>query len=165
MAQKIVPFLWFDDDPTPAVNLYVSLFPNSKIGATTRHDAEVARVSGRPEGSVMTIDFQLAGQDFIALNGGAVDFVGSGAGRISLLVNCDTQEEIDKYWNALREGGKEIQCGWLVDKYGIVWQIVPKMLGEVVTGPDKAKAQRVMAAMLQMVKIDIAELEKAAEEK
>jgi len=158
---KIDSCIWFDKDAEEAVKLYASLFPNSKIKETTRYDAASAKVSGMPEGSVLTVSFELEGQGFLALNGGPADFVGNGAGRISLVINCETQEEVDKYWDALSKGGKEIQCGWLTDKYGVTWQIVPTILGKLLSDPDKAKASRVMKAMLAMVKLDIAGLQKA----
>ncbi len=157
----IDPCIWFDKDPEEAVNLYTSLIPNSKIKETTRYDENSAKAAGMPKDAVLTISFQLDGQDFLALNGGAADFIGNGAGRISLIINCETQAEVDKYWDALTEGGKEIQCGWLTDKYGVTWQVIPTILGKLLSDPDKAKAQRVMTAMLKMVKINIAELEAA----
>src|SRR2546426_3934448 len=120
--QKITPFLWFDDKAEEAVNLYVSIFQNSKIGSITRYGQEGAEVSGRPKGTVMTVAFQLDGQAFTALNGGP-HFKFTEA--ISLVVNCKTQEEVDELWEKLSEGGEKGQCGWLKDKYGLSWQIVP----------------------------------------
>jgi predicted 3-demethylubiquinone-9 3-methyltransferase (glyoxalase superfamily) len=159
--QKITPFLWFDDKAEEAVNFYVSIFKNSKIGTVTRYDEEVAKVSGRPEGSVMTMAFQLGGQDFTALNGGP-QFKFTEA--ISFVVSCETQEEIDELWKKLSEGGEEGQCGWLKDKFGLSWQIVPPILSELLSDKDPEKGKRVVQAMLQMNKIDIAALKQAYEQ-
>jgi predicted 3-demethylubiquinone-9 3-methyltransferase (glyoxalase superfamily) len=159
--QKITPFLWFNDNAEEAVNFYVSTFKNSKVGNLTRYDDESAKASGRPEGSVMTIEFQLEGQNFIALNGGP-QFKFTEA--ISFSVDCKTQEEVDAFWNKLSEGGEEGPCGWLKDKYGLSWQIVPTVLTEMLKDPDTEKAKRVAHAMLQMKKIDIAALHKAYEQ-
>jgi len=157
--QKITPCLWFDNKAEEAVNLYVSLFENSKVGRTTRYDAESAKVSGQPEGSVLTISFQIAGQDFLAMNGGPL-FKFTEA--TSFIVDCEDQEEVDKYWNKLTaDGGQESQCGWLKDKFGLSWQIVPKVLNEMLTDSDPSKVQRAMHAMLQMKKINIAALKQA----
>ena len=158
--QKITPFLWFDNQAEEAVNFYVSIFKNSKIGNITRYDQASANASGRPEGSVMTIDFQLEGQDFIALNGGP-QFKFSEA--ISFSVDCKTQQEVDEFWQKLSAGGEEGPCGWLKDKYGLSWQIVPTVLVEMLNDPNKEKAQRVMKAMLQMKKLDINALTDAYE--
>jgi predicted 3-demethylubiquinone-9 3-methyltransferase (glyoxalase superfamily) len=155
--QKITPFLWFDDNAEEAVKFYSSIFKNSKIGKIARYDK-----AGRPAGSVMTVEFQLEGQEFVALNGGP-HFKFTEA--ISFVVNCETQEEVDYYWEKLSQGGKEVQCGWLKDKYGLSWQIVPTVLGELLSGKDAAKAQRVMQAMLKMVKLDIKKLKAAAKQK
>lgn len=159
--QKITPFLWFDDKADEAMNFYVSIFKNSKVGSVTRYEAEGAKASGRPKGSVMTATFQLDGQDFVALNGGP-HFKFTEA--ISFIVNCETQEEIDYFWEKLSEGGVEVQCGWLKDKYGLSWQIVPTVLGQLFQTKDAEKAQRVMKAMLQMKKLDIEALKQAYEE-
>jgi predicted 3-demethylubiquinone-9 3-methyltransferase (glyoxalase superfamily) len=159
--QKITPFLWFNDNAEEAVNFYVSTFKNSRVGNLTRYDDESAKASGRPEGSVMTIEFQLEGQHFIALNGGP-QFKFTEA--ISFSVDCKTQEEVDTFWNKLSEGGEEGPCGWLKDKYGLSWQIVPTVLTEMLKDPDTEKAKRVAHAMLQMKKIDIAALHKAYEQ-
>ena len=168
--QRIIPFLWFDANAEEAVNFYVSIFSgadgyasggkNSKILIITRYDENGAKASGRPEGTVMTVAFQLNGQEFVALNGGP-HFKFTEA--ISFAVNCETQKEIDYYWEKLSEGGDERaqQCGWLKDKYGLSWQIVPAVLGKLLGGKDTGKSQRVMKAMLQMKKIDIEDLEKA----
>jgi predicted 3-demethylubiquinone-9 3-methyltransferase (glyoxalase superfamily) len=160
--QKITPFLWFDDNAEEAVKFYTSIFKNSKIGKIARYDKAGEKAAGRPAGSVMTIEFQLDGQEFVALNGGP-HFKFTEA--ISFVVNCETQEEVDYYWEKLSAGGKEVQCGWLKDKYGLSWQIVPTVLGELLSDKDAAKAQRVMDAMLKMVKLDIKKLKQAAKQK
>jgi predicted 3-demethylubiquinone-9 3-methyltransferase (glyoxalase superfamily) len=153
--QKITPFLWFDTEGEDAARFYTSVFPNSKIGEIARYGS----AGPRPEGTVMTVSFELDGQRFVALNGGP-EFAFSEA--VSFLVNCDTQDEVDSYWSALSEGGEEGPCGWLKDKFGLSWQIVPTVLPELLADPDREKAQRVMAAMLQMRKIEIDALEQAA---
>jgi predicted 3-demethylubiquinone-9 3-methyltransferase (glyoxalase superfamily) len=157
--QKITPFLWFDNQAEEAVDYYVSIFKNSKIVNVTRYGEDGATVSGRPKGTVMTVVFQIDGQQFIALNGGPV-FTFSPA--ISFVVNCDTQEEVDRLWDRLSAGGEQQQCGWLRDKYGVSWQIVPTVLGALMSSPDAAKSQRVMQAMLQMTRLDINALQQAA---
>jgi predicted 3-demethylubiquinone-9 3-methyltransferase (glyoxalase superfamily) len=159
--QKITPFLWFDDQAEDAVNFYISIFKNSKIVNVARYGEEGAKVSGRLQGTVMTVTFQLDGQEFIALNGGP-HFTFSPA--ISFFVSCETQEEVDELWDKLSEGGEIEQCGWLKDKYGVSWQIVPTVLGELLNDPDPVKSKRVMKAMLQMNKIDIAKLKQAYEQ-
>ena len=159
--QKITPFLWFDNQAEEAVNFYTSLFKNSKIENVARYDEAGAKVSGRPKGSVMTMTFQLNGQEFNALNGGP-QFKFTEA--ISFFVNCETQAEVDELWNKLTKGGEEGQCGWLKDRFGLSWQIVPTALGELMGDKDPEKAQRVMQAMLQMKKIDIAGLKRAHEQ-
>ena len=153
--QKLTPCLWFDTDGEEAATFYTSVFPNSKILEITRYGS----AGPRAEGMVMTVSFELDGQGFIALNGGP-DFTFTEA--ISFEVNCESQEEVDSYWSTLSEGGEEGPCGWLKDKFGVSWQIVPKRLVELLTDPDQEKAQRVMAAMLKMRKIEIDELERAA---
>ena len=159
--QKITPFLWFDDNVEEAVNFYVSIFKNSKVVTITRYSEAAAQAAGRPKGSVMTAAFQLEGQNFVALNGGP-HFKFTEA--ISFVVNCETQEEVDYFWEKLTaDGGQESQCAWLKDKYGLSWQIVPKILIELLQDKDAQKAQRVMNAMLQMKKIDIATLRRAYE--
>ena len=160
--QKITPFLWFDDNAEEAVKFYTSIFKNSKIGKIARYDEAGEKASGRPKGSVMTVEFELEGQEFIALNGGPI-FKFTEA--ISFVVNCETQEEVDYYWEKLSAGGKEVQCGWLKDKHGLSWQIVPTVLGELLSDKDAAKSQRVMQAMLKMVKLDIKKLKQAAKGK
>jgi len=159
-TQKITPFLWFDDRAEDGVRFYASIFKNSRIVGTTRHGKEGAEVSGRPEGTVMTVAFHLDGQEFVALNGGPI-FKFTEA--ISFVVNCESQDEVDYYWEKLSAGGdpKAQQCGWLKDKYGLSWQVVPTVLGELLSDPDPEKARRVMKAMLQMKKIDIATLKQA----
>lgn len=153
--QKITPFLWFNDQAEEAVNYYLTIFDNSKIKHTARYDRAGAEVSGKEEGSVMTVAFELDGQDFVAINGGLL-FKFTEA--ISFVVNCDLQEEVDWYWEKLSAGGEEGQCGWLKDKFGVSWQIVPTMLSVLLSDPDRDKSQRVMKAMLGMKKIDIVEL-------
>ena len=158
-AQKITPMLWFDDKAEEAANFYTSLFPDSKILSIARYD----EVGPGPAGSVMTASFQLAGQEFVALNGGP-HFKFTEA--ISLVINCDTQEEVDRYWEKLTaDGGEESQCGWLKDKYGLSWQVTPKILIQLVQDPDKQKAGRVFQAMMKMKKIEIPKLLEAAENK
>jgi predicted 3-demethylubiquinone-9 3-methyltransferase (glyoxalase superfamily) len=156
--QKITPNLWFDNQAEEAANFYVSIFKNSKIGDITRYGEAAAEISGKPKGSVLTVTFQIEGQEFTALNGGP-QFKFTEA--ISLLVNCETQQEVDELWEKLSEGGEEGPCGWLKDKYGVSWQVVPRILDEMIRDPDPVKAERVMKAMLQMQKIDIAGLQQA----
>src|SRR2546426_8938214 len=156
--QKITPFLWFDDKAEEAVSFYTSIFKNSKIVKIARYGDAGAQVSGRPKGTVMTVAFQLEGEEFVALNGGP-QFKFTEA--ISLVVNCQTQEEVDEYWKKLSDGGQEVQCGWLKDKYGLSWQIVPTILSELLSAKDAARSQRVMQAMLKMVKLDIKKLKQA----
>lgn len=160
--KKITPFLWFDKNAEEAVKFYTAIFKDSKIGRIARYDQAGAKVSGRPAGSIMTIEFRLEGQDFVAFNGGPL-FKFTEA--ISLAVNCRTQAEVDRYWQKLSAGGKEAQCGWLKDKYGLSWQIVPTVLGELMSDPDPAKSQRVMQAVLKMTKLDIRKLKQAAKGK
>ncbi len=152
--QKITPCLWFDTQAEEAVQHYLSIFKNSKITGVTRYGED----GFLPAGTVMTITFQLEGQDFMALNGGP-HFTFSPA--ISFFVNCETQAEIDTLWQRLLEGGEEEQCGWLKDKFGVSWQIVPAELGSMLQDPDAEKVRRVTQALLQMVKLDIGALRKA----
>ncbi len=152
--QKIVPFLWFDGKAEEAMNFYVSIFKNSKILDVTRY----GKAGPGPEGTVMSATFQLEGQEFYALNGGPM-FTFTPA--ISLFVNCETQQEVDQLWARLSEGGEEQPCGWLRDKFGLSWQIIPTVLGKLLSDKDAAKSQRAMQAMLQMKKIDIARLKQA----
>jgi predicted 3-demethylubiquinone-9 3-methyltransferase (glyoxalase superfamily) len=156
--QKITPFLWFDNNAEEAVNFYVSIFKNSKVGKVTRYNEASAKAAGRPKDSVMTMEFQLEGQNFVAINGGP-HFKFTEA--ISFVVDCESQEEVDYFWEKLTAGGKESQCAWLKDKYGLSWQIVPRLLIEMLNDKDPQKAKRVMEAMLQMKKIDIATLKRA----
>jgi predicted 3-demethylubiquinone-9 3-methyltransferase (glyoxalase superfamily) len=156
--EKITPFLWFDDKAEEAAKFYTSIFKNSKIGNIARYGDAGAQVSGRAKGTVMTMEFELDGQKFVALNGGP-QFKFTEA--ISFVVNCQTQEEVDEYWKKLSAGGQEVQCGWLKDKYGLSWQIVPTVLGEMLSDSDPKKAERVMKTMLQMKKIDIKGLQQA----
>jgi len=153
--QKITPFLWFDDKAEEAANFYTSIFKNSKIVSVSRY----GEAGPRPEGMAMTVTFQLHGQEFTALNGGP-EFTFSPA--ISFFVNCETQEEVDELWEKLSEGG-EGECGWLKDKYGVSWQIIPSALMEMLQDKDPEKSRRVMEAMLQMQKIDIKALRQAYE--
>ena len=156
--QKITTFLWFNNDAEEAANYYTTIFKNSKILDVSRY----GDVGPGPKGSVMIVKFQLAGQEFVALNGGP-QFKFTEA--ISLMVNCDNQQEIDELWRKLTTGGQESQCGWLKDKFGLSWQIVPTELGKLMSAKDPAKANRVMQALLQMKKLDIAKLQQAAEGK
>jgi len=152
--QKITPFLWFNDKAEEAMNFYVSIFRNSKVGRVTRY----GDAGPGPKGSVMSATFQLDGQKFYALNGGP-QF--SFTPAVSFFVNCETQEEVDELWEKLSAGGRKDRCGWLQDKYGLSWQIIPSALGQMLQDKDPAKANRVMQAMLQMDKIDIARLKRA----
>ncbi len=154
IKQRITPFLWFDGQAEEAANFYVSIFSNSKIISASRY----GDAGPGPKGSVMTIAFELDGLSFTALNGGPM-FKFTEA--ISLVVHCQTQAEVDHYWDKLSAGGQQVQCGWLKDKFGVSWQIVPNALIELVQDKDPAKSQRVMAAMMQMKKIDIAGLKAA----
>jgi len=156
--RKIVTFLWFNDQAKEAVDLYVSLFENAKIINTSYLAESVAKVAGKKAGDVSTIDFELNGQNFTALNG---DPMYTFSEAISIAVNCKTQEEIDHLWEELSEGGKEISCGWLEDRYGLTWQIMPESLDIMMRDPDTAKADRVSEAMLGMEKLNLSELEKA----
>lgn len=156
--QKITPFLWFEDKAEEAVDFYVSIFKKSKKGAVTRY----GDTGPGPKGEVMVVEFQIEGQDFIALNGNS-EFKFNDS--ISFMVNCKTQKEVDYYWKKLSKGGKKVACGWLKDKYGVSWQITPTILMDLVKDKDLAKRSRVMQAMMKMVKIDIAKLKKAAKGK
>jgi len=160
-VQKITTHLWFDDQAEEAARFYVSLFKNSRILNVSRYGEAGAKISGRKPGSVMTVTFQLEGQQFIALNGGPL-FKFSEA--ISLLVNCETQAEVDELWEKLSEGGEQGPCGWLKDRYGLSWQIVPAVLGEILQDKDPKKSEKVMGALLQMKKLDIAALKRAYEQ-
>ena len=159
--QKIVPFLWFDTQAEEAANFYVSIFKNSKITDVSRY----GEAGPGPAGSAMVVEFQLEGQDFMALNGGQTGstFPGPAPGAIALYVNCETQAEVDRLWEKLSEGGKKVQCGWLTDKYGFSWNIVPVGISDYIAGPDPEKAQRAMQAMLKMEKLDIDALRRVYE--
>jgi predicted 3-demethylubiquinone-9 3-methyltransferase (glyoxalase superfamily) len=160
--KKITPCLWFDTQAEEAVNYYISIFKNSKIKNVSYYGKEGYEIHKMPEGTVLTIEFQLDGQDFMALNGGPVFKFNE---AVSLLIHCETQEEIDHYWNKLTEGGDEKAqaCGWLKDKYGLSWQVVPNILGKLMIDSDHEKTERVMKALLQMKKIEIAGLKEAYE--
>lgn len=155
--QKITPFLWFDNQAEEAMNFYTSVFKDSKVGRISRYDSSFPDKAG----TVMTATFVLFGQEFMALNGGPL-FAFTEA--ISFLVHCENQQEVDDLWTKLTAGGKESRCGWLKDKFGLSWQIIPNALGEMLADKDPAKAHRVMQAMLKMTKIDIAALERAREQ-
>ena len=155
--QKITPFLWFDHQAEEAVNFYTTLFKDSRIVSISRY----GEGAPGPQGAVMTVNFQLEGQEFIALNGGP-EFPFSPA--ISFFVNCATQAEVDRLWEKLTEGGEEVQCGWLKDKYGLSWQIVPSGLSELLNGTDAEGSRRAMQAMLQMKKLDLAKMRQAYEQ-
>ena len=151
MTQKITPFLWFDNNAEEALNFYVSIFKDSRITSVRRFG---------PNNTVLTATFELSGQQFMVLNGGPrYKFTEA----VSLFVKCETQDEVDEYWNKLLEGGTPQQCGWLKDKFGLSWQIIPNALGELLSDKDPAKANRVMQAMLKMTKIDVAQLKEAYE--
>ena len=152
--QKITPFLWFDNQAEEAMNFYVSIFKNSKIGGVTRN----GDAGPGPKGTVMSATFQLEGQEFFALNGGP-HFKFTPV--ISMFVDCKTQQEVDELWEKLSAGGSKQQCGWLQDKFGLSWQIIPSALGELMNDPDPVKAGRVMQAMMKMTKIDIEGLKRA----
>jgi predicted 3-demethylubiquinone-9 3-methyltransferase (glyoxalase superfamily) len=155
--QKITPFLWFDGKAEEAANFYASIFKNSKVKSVARY----GEGGPGPKGTAMSVTFQLEGQDFMALNGGPL-FTFSPA--VSFFVSCETQEEIDDFWERLSAGGKTERCGWLKDKFGLSWQIVPSALGEMLQGKDAGKSKRVMNALLQMDKLDIKALEQAYEQ-
>jgi len=156
MPQKIVPNLWFDGPAEEAAEFYISVFPNSRIVGLTRYPEG----SPGPAGTVMTVDFELNGERFTGINGGP-EFTFSEA--VSFLINCDTQEEVDYYWEKLSAGGKEGPCGWLSDRYGLSWQVVPAGMDELFADSDPSKAQRAMLAMLGMGKLDVAALRRAAD--
>jgi len=153
--QKITPWLWFDTQGEAAATFYTSIFANSRITNVTHYGS----AGPRPEGTVMTVTFELEGQEFVALNGGP-EFTFDEA--ISFMVSCQSQEEVDEFWSKLSDGGEEGPCGWLKDRFGVSWQIIPTALDELLHDPDPEKAQRAMQAMLQMKKIQIDELERAA---
>jgi predicted 3-demethylubiquinone-9 3-methyltransferase (glyoxalase superfamily) len=160
--QKITPNFWFNMNAEEAVDFYMSVFKDGKIGRKTYYVKEGFEIHGMPEGTILTIDFQLEGQDFVALNGGD-QF--SFTEAVSFIINCDSQEEVDYYWDKLTEGGDEESqvCGWLKDKFGVSWQIVPVAMNDMFADPDTEKVERVMKVMLQMKKLDLAALQQAYE--
>jgi predicted 3-demethylubiquinone-9 3-methyltransferase (glyoxalase superfamily) len=153
--QKLTTWLWFDTEAEEAAEFYTSVFPDSRITDVSYY----GEAGPRPAGSVMTVGFEVFGREFVGLNGGS-EYRIEGAG-ISFMVDCDSQEEVDRYWGRLAEGGREIACGWVTDRYGVAWQIVPRRLRELLADSDRDRAQRAMAAMLKMTKIDVGELERA----
>jgi predicted 3-demethylubiquinone-9 3-methyltransferase (glyoxalase superfamily) len=159
--QKITPCLWFNDQAEEAANFYAVIFKNSKIKSVTRYGGAGSEVSGKPKGTVMTVTFELEGQEFMALNGGP-QFTFSPA--VSWIVHCETQREVDELWAKLSAGGKTERCGWLQDKYGISWQIVPTILNKILQDKDSKKTERVMKALLQMDKLEIETLKRVYEE-
>ena len=154
--EQITTWLWFDTEAEEAAEFYTAVFPDSRITDVSRY----GEAGPRPAGTVMTVSFELMGREFVGLNGGPEHKI-EGVG-VSFMVECESQDEVDRYWSRLADGGEEIACGWVTDRYGVAWQIVPKRLRELLTDPDRDRAQRVMAAMLQMRKIEVAELERAA---
>ena len=161
--QKIVPSLWFDDQAEEAAKLYVSIFPDSKIGRIVRYTKAGFETHRQPAGSVMTVELSLSGQDFIALNGGSVFQFNE---AVSLMITCDTQQEIDYYWDKLTaHGGQEGPCGWCKDKFGLSWQVAPSILQEMLADPDTVKVERVTEAYLKMKKFDIEQLRQVFEGK
>lgn len=155
---KITPFLWFNDQAEEAVEFYASIFKDSKVGKISRYEEEGAKASGRPVGTAMVVPFQIDGQNFLALNGGP-HFKFTEA--ISFVVNCETQAEVDEFWEKLSAGGEKGRCGWLKDKYGLSWQIVPTVVGKLMSDADPEKSKRVMQAVMRMDKLDIETLEQA----
>jgi predicted 3-demethylubiquinone-9 3-methyltransferase (glyoxalase superfamily) len=156
--QRLTPFLWFDSQAEEAAKFYVSIFRNSKIVAIARYGKAGAEASGRRQGSVMTVKFLLDGQEFVALNGGPHFKLNE---AFSLVVNCETQKEIDEFWEKLSQGGQKAECGWLKDKFGVSWQVVPAILGELVAESDPEASDRVMRALLRMKKLDLETLRRA----
>lgn len=156
VKQRITNCLWFDSNAEEAANFYTSIFSNSRILRISRYGNEGQEIHGGKPGSVLVVSFELDGQQFEALNGGPIFKFNE---AVSLIVNCETQEEIDYYWEKLTEGGKESSCGWLKDKFGVSWQVVPVVLGDMMTHPDSRKSERVMKAFLQMKKFDLKKLE------
>ena len=154
--EKITTCLWFDTEAEEAAQFYASIFPDSRITDVSYY----GEAGPREAGTVMTVSFELMGRTFVGLNGGPEYKIGGGG--ISFVVPCESQDEVDTFWSRLADGGEEIACGWITDRYGVVWQIVPTRLQELLSDPDREKAQRVMGAMLQMKKIEISELERAA---
>lgn len=160
--QKITPCLWFDQNAEEAAKFYASIFKNTKITAVTRYGDAGAKASGMPKGTAMTVSFSIFGQKFLGLNGGPI-FKFTPA--VSFIVNCETQKEIDRYWLKLSEGGQPNQCGWLTDKFGLSWQIVPSALSKMMSAKDPKKGERVMAELMKMTKIDLKTLKKAFQNK
>jgi len=159
MNQKITPCLWYDGNAREAADFYASVFKDSDIGKTSNYDEASAEASGQPEGSVLVVEFEIAGQKFVGLNGGP-HFKFSEA--ISFMIDCKDQAEVDYYWTRLTAGGgEESQCGWLKDKFGLSWQVVPTVMSDLVTGPDPEGSKRAMAAMMKMKKIDIQTIQDA----
>lgn len=154
--EKLSTWLWFDTEAEEAARFYTSVFPDARILDVSHYGA----AGPRPEGMVMTVRFELFGREFVGLNGGPDHTLG-GAG-VSFMVQCDSQQEVDRYWERLADGGKEIACGWVSDRFGLAWQIIPRRLHELLADPDRDRAQRVMQAMLQMTKIEVDALERAA---
>lgn len=161
MKHRISPCLWFDSQAEEAANYYVGIFKNSKINRISHYTEAGKEIHGRPPGSVLTVEFDLDGQPFTALNGGPIFKFNE---AVSLMIDCDTQEEVDYYWDKLTAGGDPSaqQCGWLKDKYGVSWQVVPTIMAELLTDPDKETRERVMTVMMKMKKLDIADLKNAA---
>ncbi len=157
IKQRIINCLWFDSEAEEAVAFYTSIFKNSKTGHVLRFGKEGFEHHGKPEGSVMTVEFELDGQKFLALNGGPLFKFNE---AMSLMVYCENQEEVDHYWNKLTEGGEEVQCGWLKDKFGVSWQVIPEVFVKMMKDSDAAKSHKAMGAVFQMKKFDIAKLEK-----
>ncbi|HSR11809.1 MAG TPA: VOC family protein [Thermodesulfobacteriota bacterium] len=163
-APRITPCLWFDSEAEEAAEFYTAIFPDSRIGRITRYGKEGYEIHGRPEGTVMTAEFEIGGQPFVALNGGPIFKFNE---AVSFQVHCETQDEVDTYWEKLSRGGDEKaqQCGWLKDKFGLSWQVVPRLLTDLLSDPDPEKSQGAMQAMLQMKKIDIEKIREASEGK
>lgn len=159
---RVTPFFWFETQAEEAANFYIGLFPNSKINKIVRYPEAAGRVAPGGAGAVMTVDLELDGAKFTFLNGGKVEGFSNKTGAVSFVISCDSQEEIDKYWDAFSDGGKPNQCGWIQDKFGITWQVVPTILPKLLSDPDQARVERVTACFMKMTKFDIAELEKAA---
>ena len=159
MKQKITPFLWFDNNAEEAAAFYTSIFSDSGVGDKASYDEASSEVSGQPKGSVMVVDFEIAGQKFIALNGGPQFKFNE---SISFVIDCANQEEVDYYWSRLTaDGGEESMCGWLKDKFGVSWQVTPSVMSDLIGGPDKEGSKRAMEAMLKMRKLDIQKLQDA----
>jgi predicted 3-demethylubiquinone-9 3-methyltransferase (glyoxalase superfamily) len=160
-VQKITPFLWFDDKAEEAANFYVSIFKNSKIIEVSKYDEDSAKMNNKEVGSAMIVSFELEGQEFNAINGGDQGFRFNES--ISFVIKCESQEEIDSFWEKFGEGGKEIQCGWITDRFGLTWQVIPANMQELLSDADPVKAKKAVQAMLQMKKIDISALKQAKE--